>query len=55
MTVLQTAGRGLLASPVALALLGSLLVGSIILIGAGGNPIEAYAAIVAGAFGGPSQ
>ncbi|MHA6630841.1 ABC transporter permease [Pseudonocardia sichuanensis] len=51
----STVARGLLSSPVALALLGSLLVGSIILLAAGGNPLEAYAAIVAGAFGGPSQ
>lgn len=55
MTVLQGAARGLLSSPVALALLGSLLVGSLILLGAGSNPIEAYAAMLAGAFGGPSQ
>jgi general nucleoside transport system permease protein len=40
-TVLQGAARGLLSSPVALALLGSLM--------------EAYAAMLAGAFGGPSQ
>lgn len=51
----RAVARGLLSSPVALALLGSLLVGSIILLGAGGNPIEAYAAMVAGAFGGASQ
>jgi ABC-type uncharacterized transport system permease subunit len=43
--------RGLLRSPVLLALLGAFLLGSLMLIGAGGNPLEAYAAMFTGAFG----
>ena len=46
--------RGWLRSPIALSLLGALLLGSLILLGAGGNPLEAYAAMATGAFG-PTQ
>ena len=46
--------RGLLRSPILLSVVGALLLGSIMLIGAGGNPVEAYAAMVEGAFG-PTQ
>ena len=35
-------------------MLGALLLGSVMLLGAGGNPVEAYAAMVEGAFG-PTQ
>ena len=43
--------RGVLRSPVFLSVVGALLIGSVMLLGAGGNPIEAYAAMVEGAFG----
>jgi general nucleoside transport system permease protein len=43
--------RGLLRSPILLSVAGALLIGSVMLLGAGGNPIEAYAAMVEGAFG----
>jgi simple sugar transport system permease protein len=43
--------RGLLRSPILLSVLGALLIGSVMLLGAGGNPVEAYAAMVEGAFG----
>lgn len=46
--------RGLLRSPILLSVLGALLIGAVMLLGAGGNPIEAYAAMVEGAFG-PTQ
>jgi ABC-type uncharacterized transport system permease subunit len=55
-TASATAGRsararGLLRSPILLSVVGTLLIGSVMLIGAGGNPIQAYAAMVDGAFG----
>ncbi|MDQ1662882.1 MAG: ral nucleoside transport system permease protein [Blastococcus sp.] len=43
--------RAALLSPIPLSLVGTFLLGSVILLGAGGNPLEAYAAIVTGAFG----
>jgi simple sugar transport system permease protein len=43
--------RAVLIAPIPLSLLGTFLLGSLILLGAGGNPLEAYAAIVTGAFG----
>ena len=43
--------RALLRSPILLSILGALLLGSVMLLGAGGNPIQAYAAMVDGAFG----
>lgn len=43
--------RGLVRSPILLSVLGALLIGSVMLIGAGANPIQAYAAMVEGAFG----
>ncbi len=43
--------RGLLRSPITLSVVGALLIGSVMLLGAGGNPVEAYAAMVTGAFG----
>jgi general nucleoside transport system permease protein len=46
--------RGVLRSPILLSVVGALLIGSVMLLGAGGNPIEAYAAMVQGAFG-PTQ
>ncbi|MFD2092123.1 ABC transporter permease [Blastococcus deserti] len=46
--------RGLLRSPIVLSVLGALVLGSVMLLGAGGNPIEAYAAMITGAFG-PTQ
>ena len=50
------AGRlsALLRSPILLSVLGALLIGSVMLLGAGGNPVQAYAAMVEGAFG-PTQ
>ena len=39
-----------LADP-ALGGCGALLIGSVMLVGAGGNPIQAYAAMIEGAFG----
>lgn len=46
--------RGLLRSPILLSVVGALLIGSVMLLGAGGNPVEAYAAMIQGAFG-PTQ
>jgi simple sugar transport system permease protein len=46
--------RGLSRSPILLSVVGALLLGSLMLLLAGGNPIEAYAAMVTGAFG-PTQ
>ncbi len=46
--------RGLLRSPILLSVVGALLIGSLMLLGAGGNPLRAYAAMVEGAFG-PTQ
>lgn len=46
--------RGLLRSPILLSVVGALLLGSVMLLMAGGNPIEAYTAMVTGAFG-PTQ
>ena len=46
--------RAALRSPILLSVLGALLLGSVMLLGAGGNPVEAYAAMVEGAFG-PTQ
>ena len=46
--------RGLLSSPILLSVVGALLIGAVMLLGAGGNPVEAYAAMVEGAFG-PTQ
>ena len=46
--------RAALRSPILLSVLGALLLGSVMLIGAGGNPVQAYAAMVEGAFG-PTQ
>jgi ABC-type uncharacterized transport system permease subunit len=43
--------RGLLRSPILLSIVGALLVGAVMLLAAGGNPLEAYAAMVTGAFG----
>ena len=53
MTTLPVAARarGWLRSPIPLSLLSAFLLGSVILLGAGGNPLEAYAAMVTGAFG----
>lgn len=52
-TVAGPAARagGLLRSPILLSVLAALLLGSVMLLLAGGNPIEAYAAMVVGAFG----
>lgn len=44
----------LVRSPILLSVLGALLIGSVMLLGAGGNPVQAYAAMVEGAFG-PTQ
>jgi ABC-type uncharacterized transport system permease subunit len=41
----------MLRSPILLSILGALLIGSVMLLGAGGNPIHAYAAMIEGAFG----
>jgi simple sugar transport system permease protein len=46
--------RAALRSPILLSVLGALLLGSVMLLGAGGNPAQAYAAMVEGAFG-PTQ
>ena len=46
--------RAALRSPILLSVLGALLLGSVMLLGAGGNPVQAYAAMVEGAFG-PTQ
>ena len=46
--------RALVRSPILLSVLGALLIGSAMLLGAGGNPVQAYAAMVEGAFG-PTQ
>lgn len=46
--------RAVLRSPILLSVLGALLLGSVMLLGAGGNPVQAYAAMVEGAFG-PTQ
>ena len=43
--------RGVVRSPILLSVLGALLIGSLMLLGAGGNPFQAYAAMVRGAFG----
>jgi ABC-type uncharacterized transport system permease subunit len=43
--------RGMVRSPILLSVLGALLIGSLMLLGAGGNPIRAYAAMIQGAFG----
>lgn len=43
--------RGMVRSPILLSLLGALLLGSAMLLLAGANPLEAYAAMVTGAFG----
>ena len=40
--------RGLVRSPILLSVLGALLIGSLMLLGAGGNPFQAYAAMVRG-------
>jgi simple sugar transport system permease protein len=46
--------RRLLRSPILLSVVGALVIGSLMLLGAGGNPLRAYAAMVEGAFG-PAQ
>lgn len=46
--------RAVLRSPILLSVLGALVLGSVMLLGAGGNPVQAYAAMVEGAFG-PTQ
>jgi ABC-type uncharacterized transport system permease subunit len=43
--------RGLLRSPILLSVIGTLLIGAVMLLAAGGNPIDAYAAMIQGAFG----
>jgi simple sugar transport system permease protein len=43
--------RGLLRSPILLSVIATLLIGSVMLLGAGGNPIDAYGAMIRGAFG----
>jgi ABC-type uncharacterized transport system permease subunit len=43
--------RGLLRSPILLSVIGTLLIGAGMLLAAGGNPIDAYAAMLQGAFG----
>ena len=43
--------RDLLRSPILLSVVAALLIGSVMLLGAGGNPIQAYAAMIQGAFG----
>lgn len=50
-TPASTGVRGVLRSPILLSLLGALVLGSVMLLAAGGNPFEAYAAMVTGAFG----
>lgn len=46
--------RGLTRSPILLSVLGALLIGSLMLVAAGGNPVRAYIAMAEGAFG-PTQ
>lgn len=46
--------RGMVRSPILLSVLAAFLIGSVMLLGAGGNPLQAYAAMVEGAFG-PTQ
>jgi general nucleoside transport system permease protein len=43
--------RAVLRSPILLSVVGALLIGAVMLVGAGGNPLQAYVAIVEGAFG----
>jgi general nucleoside transport system permease protein len=50
-TTTATRARRLLRSPIPLSLLGAFLLGSVMLLLAGGNPLEAYAAMFTGAFG----
>jgi simple sugar transport system permease protein len=46
--------RGTARSPILLSLVAAFLIGSVMLLAAGGNPIQAYAAMLEGAFG-PTQ
>jgi simple sugar transport system permease protein len=43
--------RRAFASPVVLAVLAALVIGAVVLVGVGANPLSAYAAILTGAFG----
>jgi simple sugar transport system permease protein len=43
--------RRVLASPVVGAVVAALLVGAVVLVGTGANPLQAYGAVVTGAFG----